>query len=154
MSTNASIASTGRRSLVLVADDELAIQELLVRVISGFGFVALVVPDGRAAIAVVEAHRDDLICAILDIVMPLVNGVDAALAIQLLAPDLAIVLMSGAIPAHCLDGIARLRLAGTLSKPFPLATLREMIHRAVETGGAHTTDELSANIVPPSVQAG
>jgi hypothetical protein len=83
-----------------------------------------------------------------------VNGVDAALAIQVIAPNLAIVLMSGAIPAHCDDGIARLRLAGMLSKPFSLAVLREMIYYAVEIGVAHKTDELSANIVPPSVQAG
>jgi CheY-like chemotaxis protein len=139
---------------VLVADDELAIQELLVRVLSGLGFVALVVPDGTAAIAAVEAHRDDLICAVLDIVMPLVNGVDAALAIQVIAPDLAIVLMSGAIPAHCADGIARLRLAGMLSKPFPLATLREMIQHTVEIGVAHKTIHPSADIERPSVQAG
>ena len=55
--------------------------------------------------------------------MPLVNGVDAARVIQRLAPKLAIVLLSGAVPAHMADRIKQLRLAGMLHKPFPLAAL-------------------------------
>jgi CheY-like chemotaxis protein len=64
--------------LVLVADDETAIQLLVIRAIDQLGLVALPVSDGAAAIMAVAARRADLICAVLDITMPLVNGVDAA----------------------------------------------------------------------------
>jgi CheY-like chemotaxis protein len=124
------------RRLALVADDETAIQNIVARVMRQLGLVALPVGDGAAAIAVVEAHRDDLACAILDITMPIVNGVDAAHAIQRIAPDLAIVLMSGAVPAHYANRIERLRLAGMLHKPFSLAALRELIRLAVGEGVA------------------
>ena len=63
--------------LVLVADDEPAIQLLVTRAIDQLGLVALPVSDGAAAIMAVAARRADLICAVLDITMPLVNGVDA-----------------------------------------------------------------------------
>jgi CheY-like chemotaxis protein len=119
------------RQLALVADDEAAIQDLVARVMRQLGLVALSVGDGAAAIAAVEAHRDDLACAILDVVMPIVNGVDAAHAIQRIAPDLAIVLMSGAVPAYCIESIKRLRLAGMLHKPFLLTELRELIRQAI-----------------------
>ncbi|MBK9712462.1 MAG: response regulator [Kouleothrix sp.] len=119
------------RRLALVADDEPAIRDLLERVLRPLGLGALCVGDGAAAIAAAEAHRDKLSCAIMDIVMPVVNGVDAALAIQRAAPDLPIVLMSGAVPAQCADGIAQLRLAGMLPKPFDLVELRDLIRRAV-----------------------
>jgi DNA-binding NarL/FixJ family response regulator len=68
--------------------------------------------------------------------MPIVNGVDAAHAIQRITPDLAIVLMSGAVPAYYADGIERLRLAGMLHKLFPMAALRELIRDAVGDGVA------------------
>jgi CheY-like chemotaxis protein len=119
------------RPLVLVADDEAAIQNLVARVITGLGLVALVVGDGAAAIAAVETHGDALVCVILDVVMPVVDGADAAQAIQHIAPDLAIVLMSGAIPNHYAERIAHLRLAGMLHKPFPLLDLRELIGHVV-----------------------
>lgn len=124
------------RQLVLVADDEPAIQGLVARAITRLGLVALPVGDGAAAITAVAAHRTALACAVLDIVMPIVNGIDAARVIQQLEPDLAIVLMSGAIPSQCADQIAQLRLAGMLQKPFPLVTLQEMIRHAVGDSAA------------------
>src|SRR5690348_15651146 len=103
------------RPLALVADDEPAIQALVARAINRLGLVAVFADDGAAAIAAVEAHSDSLACAILDIVMPIVNGVDAAHAIQATSPSLPIVLMSGAIPEAYMDRISQLRLAGMLA---------------------------------------
>lgn len=125
---------------MLVADDEIAIQALVARVISGLGLVALPVGDGVAAVAAVAAHRDELICAILDVVMPAMSGVEAALAIQRLAPDLAIVLMGGVVPAHYAGDLTRLRGAGMLAKPLRLWALRDLIVRAVEAGSPHEAD--------------
>jgi CheY-like chemotaxis protein len=130
------IAPMPSRRLALVADDETMIRDIVARVMRQLGLVALAVGDGAAAIAAVETHRGDLVCAILDVVMPIVNGVDAAHAIQRIAPDLAIVLMSGAVPAHYAERIERLRLVGMLYKPFPLAALRELIRQAVGDGVA------------------
>jgi CheY-like chemotaxis protein len=97
-------------------------------VINRLGLVAVFADNGAAAIAAVEAHRDSLACAILDVVMPIMNGVDAANAIQVIAPGLPIVLMSGAIPEAYLDRISQIRLAGMLAKPFSFATLRDLLH--------------------------
>jgi two-component system, cell cycle sensor histidine kinase and response regulator CckA len=133
MSTTSQTPLLARR-LVLVADDEAVIQGLVVQVVSQLGLVALSVGDGAAAIRAVEAHHEELACAILDVRMPIMNGADAAHAIQQIAPDLAIVLMSGAVPVDCVDRITQLRLAGLLSKPFPLSTLRELIRHAVGAG--------------------
>ena len=124
------------RPLALVADDDPAIQALVARVINGLGLVAVFADNGAAAIAAVEAHRDNLACAILDIVMPIVNGVDAAHAIQATAPGLPIVLMSGAIPEAYMDRISQLRLAGVLAKPFSFATLRDLLRHVTRNAAA------------------
>ena len=63
------------RRLVLVADDEATIQLLVARVITQLGLDAMPVGDSAAAITAVAARRADLACAVLDITMPLVNGV-------------------------------------------------------------------------------
>jgi len=130
------IAAMPSRRLALVADDETAIQDIVARVMRRLGLGVLAVGDGAAAIAAVAAHRGALACAILDVRMPIMSGVDAAHAIQQIAPDLAIVLMSGAVPAHDADRIKHLRLAGMLHKPFSLAALHELIRDAVGDGVA------------------
>ena len=56
--------------------------------------------------------------------------------IQRLAPELAIVLMSGALPADYAVDINQLRLAGLVHKPFPLVALRELIRHATGDGVA------------------
>ncbi len=124
------------RRLVLVADDEVMILKLVARVIAKLGLVALPVRDGAAAVQAVMAQRAELACAMLDVRMPIMNGADAAHAIQQIAPDLPIVLMSGAIPAHYTDRINQLQLAGKLEKPFTLAGLRATILHALGDGMA------------------
>ncbi|SRR6266545_7942921 len=122
------------RRLALVADDEPSIRNLVTRVVRQLGLDVLAVTNGAAAIAAVQAHRGDLACAILDVMMPVLNGVDAAHAIQGIAPGLPVVLMSGAIPVQYTEGIERLRLAGILHKPIALAALRELIRYNVDDG--------------------
>jgi two-component system, cell cycle response regulator CpdR len=122
------------RQLVLVADDEGTILNLVARVLAQLGLVALSVSDGAAAVQAVVVHQTELVCAMLDVRMPIMNGADAAHAIQKIAPDLPIVLMSGAIPTHYTDRISRLNLAGVLEKPFTLAVLRAMILQALGDG--------------------
>ena len=121
---------------MLVADDATAIQLLVTRAIDQLGLVVLPVSDGAAAIMAVAARRADLICAVLDITMPLVSGVNAARVIRRLASDLAIVLMSGQILADYAVHINQLRFAGLLDQPFPLAALRELIRHAIGDGAA------------------
>ena len=124
------------RSLALVDDDDLAIQALVARVINRLGLVAVFADNGEAAIAAVEAHRDSLACAILDIVMPIMNGVDAAHAIQATMPSLPIVLMSGAIPDTYMDKISQLHIVDMLAKPFSIAHLQDLLRHAIGDGAA------------------
>jgi two-component system cell cycle sensor histidine kinase/response regulator CckA len=138
------------RRMVLVADDEKAIQSIVTRVITELGFVALPVSDGATAIITAAAHRANLACAILDIMMPIVNGIDAAHAIQQLAPDIGIVLMSGAIPRDCADDIAHLRLVGMLNKPFSLKALQELILHAAGGGTYASGNQTPATITHPA----
>ena len=138
MSENKS-ADGRARTLVVVADDEPAIRLIVARVLVELDLVPVLVSDGAAAIAAVEAHESELACAILDIVMPGGNGVDAAHVIQLLAPNVPLILMSGAVPTGSAGRITRLRLVGTLPKPFSLATLRTLIRQAIAGNGTHGT---------------
>jgi CheY-like chemotaxis protein len=104
------------RRMVLVADDEPSVLSLVERIVTRIGFIPLPVKNGAAAIQAVEEHHECLHCVILDIMMPIMNGVDAAFAIQQIAPEVPVILMSGMCD-HA-EEIKDLHLAGMITKPF------------------------------------
>jgi two-component system, cell cycle sensor histidine kinase and response regulator CckA len=117
------------RAVVLVADDEVLIRDLVVKWIHRLGLIGVGVADGAAAVAAVVQHCEQLCCVILDLDMPIMNGVEAAHAIQQIAPDVAIVLISGSLQRYQEISNSKLRLSGALNKPFSFQTLSDMIQQ-------------------------
>jgi putative two-component system response regulator len=66
--------SEGKRTKILVVDDEPALRELMHQLLTEQGHVAVTAADGREALAVAERERPDLI--LLDIAMPVLDGLE------------------------------------------------------------------------------
>jgi len=83
----------GRKTTILVVDDERTVAHSIAGILSLHGFETRVAYDGRQAIREVLEDCPDAI--ITDVVMPRVNGIEAAKAIQEMCPDARILLFSG-----------------------------------------------------------
>ena len=82
------------RIRILLADDHLVVREALRLLIEGHGFeVVAEASDGREAIQQAGRVKPDV--AILDLAMPLVNGIEAAREIRSTLPKTAAVLLMG-----------------------------------------------------------
>src|SRR5438046_6556310 len=92
MSPSASPRSVPVR--LVLADDHLVLRQALRALLERRGLeVVADEPDGQAAVAAVQRLAPDV--AILDVAMPVLNGVDAAREIQRIAPDCTVILLSG-----------------------------------------------------------
>ena len=78
---------------ILVVDDEVLIADTICQILNRSGFVAEAVYGGEEAIE--AAHRLSPELVLSDVLMPHVDGVEAAIAIQKFLPDTRIVLFSG-----------------------------------------------------------
>ena len=78
---------------VLVAEDEPVIAETLAIILRRSGFEVVVVHDGQAAIRHAESWQPHALVS--DVVMPMMNGIEAAIQISSLLPECRIVLLSG-----------------------------------------------------------
>ena len=112
---------------VLIADDERDIATLLARILTPLGLIPIVVNNGSDAISAAQIDAHVLCLAILDIQMPGINGVDAAIAIYQLVPHVPIVLMSGGIPPNLATRIAQIPLAAMLTKPFRIQEIHTLL---------------------------
>jgi PAS domain S-box-containing protein len=86
---------TSGTETVLVIEDDAAIMRLHREILIRNGYVALLAADGVEGIKVFKAHRNEIRIAIIDVILPLLNGREVAEQIRRLRPDLPIIMTSG-----------------------------------------------------------
>jgi len=125
---------------VLVAEDNAINQRVAIGLLARAGVEAVVVPDGRAAVAAVEQGGFDLV--LMDYHMPVLDGVAATREIRALpGPEAAIPILAataGAMEheiARCLEA----GMDGVVAKPLDPAQLSRAIRKV--TGGAGADEE-------------
>jgi CheY-like chemotaxis protein len=78
---------------VLVVDDERVIADTLAMILNQSGFEARAVYSGEKAVELAAAFTPDML--ITDVIMADLNGIDAAIMIRALLPNIKILLFSG-----------------------------------------------------------
>ena len=120
----------GERPVILVAEDEPAVRQLVVQVLTHAGYEVVAASDGREALRV--ADRQPWIDGVVsDVIMAHVNGPQLVIALRSRRPDLPVLFMSG-FTGDALD--ERAAIGGDvdlLGKPFKtselLARVRSML---------------------------
>lgn len=119
---------------ILIAEDEVAVRTLLVRVFARDGHEVDSAADGAAALERLAAGSFDLLLS--DIQMPVMDGIALALAAKRDNPALRIVLMTGyAAQRERAQGLQAL-IHDIVQKPFTLAEIRAALNAALGIGAA------------------
>lgn len=102
------VENHGPAPRILVVDDEALIADTIVQILNRNGFIAEAAYSGSEAIELARRYCPELVLS--DVLMPHVDGVEAAIAIRELCPDTRIVLFSG--QAATVEILARARERG------------------------------------------
>jgi CheY-like chemotaxis protein len=94
--------------LILVVDDEALIADTIVQILIRHGFEAVAVYNGHDAIDTASRIHPDLVLS--DVLMPILDGVEAAIAIREMLPETRILLFSG--QSATVEILARARARG------------------------------------------
>lgn len=87
---------------VLVADDERVISDTLMLILNNSGLEAVAAYSGEEVVEVANSFQPDILVS--DVVMPGMNGIEAAKLVRQMLPSCRIVLLSGqSITAELLD---------------------------------------------------
>ena len=120
---------TASRRLLVVDDDPL-VRRAIVALLEDAGHVVDAVSDGATALAAIGQRRFDL--ALVDFLMPEMNGAELVRRARVVRPDQCFVIVSGyADSAAIADASPDTPL---LKKPFEPADLLAMVERAVAAG--------------------
>jgi CheY-like chemotaxis protein len=119
-------------AVILVVDDEDAVNRLVSRYLTHLGYRVLEACSGDEALVLVRRQRPPIDLVLSDILMPGMDGI--ALAAQLLArcPGPSVILMTGLLPGEVERMNVNGQLVPVLRKPLNLDQLQDLLRVTLE----------------------
>ena len=111
------------RPLILIADDESVIRDVLASLLTEEGYRVHVVPDGVEALDYLRLHRPDVIVS--DIKMPRMHGLTLLERLRAEGDETPVILISTWTPPAGLPGVQFVR------KPFDLDQITDAVRTSL-----------------------
>ncbi|MBP7829574.1 MAG: transporter substrate-binding domain-containing protein [Kiritimatiellae bacterium] len=117
--------------LVLLADDEESLRVVAGRMLERMGFRVITARDGLEAVDLFRAQARDIVCVIMDLTMPHLDGGEAFRQIRGLRADVPVILSSGYDEENLAARFAGEGLSGFAQKPYAFHRLRNIVRQVM-----------------------
>lgn len=114
---------------VLVVDDDQAIREILAEFLTDIGYSVMLAEHGGAALAALSAASPLPRLILLDLQMPVMNGLQFVPTVKRYEAFAAIPIVIMSAGSNLVHAIQTLEVADTLPKPIDLNLLYEIVTR-------------------------
>jgi PAS domain S-box-containing protein len=123
----AGYASVAEGSLVLVVDDEDLVRTTCASMVERLGRAVITASDGVEALEVLKDNPGRISCVILDLTMPVMDGLETLAGIRRLDDTVKVILSSGYDEQEAASRFEGIQAAGFIRKPYTLEQLRRAI---------------------------
>jgi two-component system, cell cycle sensor histidine kinase and response regulator CckA len=120
------------KGTVLLVDDDESVRAVGRKMLERLGFAVVTAADGSEAIARFRERADDIICAIVDLTMPHVDGAETFRELRRMRPTVRVILSSGYNEQDVTQRFVGKGLAGFIQKPYQLSTLAAVLKEVLE----------------------
>ena len=129
--TSEDVPVPGFSGTILLVDDEETVRVVSKQMLERMGFTVLTAPDGREALKVFREHAGEIVCVLLDLTMPHMDGDEAFREMRRLHPGVTVILCSGYNEQDATQRFPGKGLAGFIQKPYTLAALEEKLREVL-----------------------
>jgi len=125
------VCDGGTTGTVLLVDDEAAVRRVGARMLETLGYVVVTASDGIEALSALTAARDEIVCVLLDLTMPHLDGEETCRELRNIRADIPVIVSSGYNAQDVTQRFAGLNQVEFIQKPYSIAALgsvlREML---------------------------
>ncbi len=125
----------GHGETILLADDEKLVCEVSLGLLEAMGYRVLIATNGEEAVRLFGEHQSEIRLAILDVVMPQLGGVDAALQMRVFAPDLPILFQTAYGEEQALKEMKNMKCCRVVAKPTAIPELSCILRELLDGKG-------------------
>ncbi len=119
----------GHGELVLVVEDERPIREVTASILEEHGYTTLAADDGAQAVDVYVQNKDKIDVVLMDLMMPVMDGMACSRVLRKINPDVKIIMVSGLAEKNKLESIDKHIF---LPKPYTAEKLIRAIYEATK----------------------
>jgi CheY-like chemotaxis protein len=116
---------------ILLVDDERMVRRSGARLLKRLGYSVLLAEDGEAALEIYAREQEEIELVILDVAMPIMDGIECFNRLRQMNPHVRVLLCSGFPSGHQVEKALAAGGAGFLSKPFERWQFAKAIARAL-----------------------
>lgn len=114
-----------RSTLILVVDDQLGVRRLVQEIFRDDGYRVATAAHGQEALAAATVELPDL--ALLDMKMPVMDGLETLRALKGLSPDLPVMMMTAVGDGERVSEALSCGAVRCINKPFDVFELRQLV---------------------------
>jgi len=128
-----STSPSGGDEVILVAEDEPTVREMVKSILTTYGYEVIMAADGKEAVQFFSMNRDRIRLVLMDMIMPGQNGLEAAEEIRRQRHDVRILFSSGYTPDFIRKHTGDEQEMELIKKPYQptdlLRKIREVLDR-------------------------
>lgn len=121
-----------RAGVILVAEDDLAVRQVVTLVLQRAGYTVIGAADPIEALALAREHHEPIDLLLTDVVMPISSGKELAGRLEQLRPDLSVIYMSGYTDRDVVHRGALDADVDFLAKPITPARLLSLVAQVLD----------------------
>ena len=121
---------------MLLVDDEIVICALGKEMLQEIGFDVLTAENGVKALELFETNKDEIICVVLDLTMPCMDGEETFRELRRIKSDVRVVMSSGYNEQEVTQKFLGKGLAGFIQKPYKMIELQQKLREVIEAAPA------------------
>ncbi len=114
---------------ILVVDDQSDVREVLREFFTMQGYQVLEAEDGKRALSALNENHPD--AAIVDIQMPVMDGIQFSEAVLKIKSDFPIIMITGFIERYSRDDLLSIGIKDVLHKPIDLVELQSKLQQYI-----------------------
>ena len=125
------IAAAGTGGTVLVVDDEEYLRVLCARMLRRLGYEVIMASDGPQALEIYQKERGRIDCVMLDLSMPVLDGVEVFTKLCDFDPQVKVIMTSGYHEQEIATRFAGRGISGFIQKPYVVADLDTVLRKVL-----------------------
>lgn len=122
----------GNGELILLGDRDDTIREITQMTLEHFGYRVVSGKDGPEIVALCAQNINDISLALVDIMMPLLDGPALLRTLQRLSPNLELLVMCGSVEHEKVTAVMESQKIDYLIKPFDADELILAVHKSIQ----------------------
>lgn len=123
----------GHGETILLVDDKESIVQICKSILENLNYKVLTASNGKDALMQITAHSDDISLVLMDIVMPVMGGIEAAREMERIDIDIPVLFVSGYTNSHNAPDIEFNKFeTGFIGKPYQISELSRAITNLIQ----------------------